>query len=109
MTTCPHELPVALPPGDGEYPQNMLRHSLEEHVMAQHLGHQTGVSSLLSPPHMVSPWHPHSWRPQQLNLAPVRCHICTYKEPNDSINIYTIYTCYVISKNIYIKLIKIPR
>jgi hypothetical protein len=118
VTTCPQARPVAPPPGGDEYPQNLLRHLPEEHVMARHLGHQTSVSSLLSHPQLVSPGRPHadvsllpvalpavvsrllvSRRPQQLNLVPARCHICTYKQPNDSINIYTKYTCHAISKN----------
>jgi hypothetical protein len=33
-TTCPQAHPVASPLGDGVCPENMLRHPLEEHVMA---------------------------------------------------------------------------
>jgi hypothetical protein len=121
-TTCPQARPVTPPPGDGVCPQNLLRHPPEEHVMAQHQGHQTDVSSLLSliswshhdvlTPTSLSNTRPSprrslrlltSRRSPQLHLAPARCHICTYKQATDSINIYIIYICHAISnkKHIY--------
>jgi hypothetical protein len=35
-TTCPQAHPVTPPPGNDVFPQNLLWHPLEEHVMAQH-------------------------------------------------------------------------
>jgi hypothetical protein len=60
MTTCPQARPVTLPLGDGECPQNLLQHPLEEHVMARHLGHKTNISSFLSQDQLVSPQCPHA-------------------------------------------------
>jgi hypothetical protein len=59
-TTCPQARPVTPPPGDDVCPQNILQHPSEEHVMAQHQGHQTGVSSLLSLDHLVTPQCSHT-------------------------------------------------
>jgi hypothetical protein len=59
-TTCPQERPVTLPPGDDVCPQSLLWNLPEEHVMAQHQGHQTGVSLLLSQDQLVSPQCPHA-------------------------------------------------
>jgi hypothetical protein len=47
-TTCPWACPITLPLGEDVFPQNLLWHLPKEHVMAQHQGHQTGVSWLLS-------------------------------------------------------------
>jgi hypothetical protein len=57
-TICPQAPPVISSPDDGVCPHNQLRPPPEEHVMAQHQGHQTGASSLPSLAQLVAP-RPH--------------------------------------------------
>jgi hypothetical protein len=59
-TTCPQAHPVTPPPGDDVCPQNLLWQPPKECVMAQHQGHQTGVSSLPSLDQLVTPQSPHA-------------------------------------------------
>jgi hypothetical protein len=112
-STCPQAHPVKPSPDDGVYHQNPLRPPPEERVMAPHQGHRTVPPRCplwlswsprgILPPTSLSLRQslrlPTSRRSLQLYLAPARCHICTYKQTTDSINIYIINIWMTISKN----------
>jgi hypothetical protein len=54
-STCPQARPTISSQNDGVYPQSLLRLPPEDHVMAQHPGHQNGTSSSVSRALLVPP------------------------------------------------------
>jgi hypothetical protein len=83
-----------LPQSDGLCP-HPLRLPPEEHVMTPHQDHPNGASEPVSQPPLTRRSLLLCWRLEHLHLPPVRCHICTCTNKQQTIRSVSIHQNHV--------------